>query len=107
MEHLVSAPENFDSPNPRLAEEQAKMRARYEDTGAHGVDPNVRPYTIDDLMILHNWSRQTVIRRYENEVGVEILTQPQRKPCTGKRTRRMFRVPRHVYVRVRDRLRTR
>jgi hypothetical protein len=33
------------------------------------VDPNERPYSINELTVLHHLSRRTVIRLYENEPG--------------------------------------
>jgi hypothetical protein len=92
-----------------LAERQAKMRARGEDnSAATRVDPNLRPYKIEDLMVLHNLSRQTVIRLYENEADIEIVPKlgSQGRRCTGRRCR-TIRVPKHVYLRVRNKMRAR
>jgi hypothetical protein len=74
------------------------------DTPRHGelVDPNERPYSIQDLTILHNLSRWTVIRLYEKERDVLIL-EGQRAQARG-RLYRTIRVPRHVYLRVKHRL---
>jgi hypothetical protein len=95
---------HLDALSPRLAEEQARMRARTaEDAAANHVDPKLRPYKIDDLMVLHNLSRKTVIRLYENEPGVEVLSDLR---CTGRHYR-TIRVPRHVYARVKHRMEVR
>jgi hypothetical protein len=80
-----------------------------EQADAFRVDPKLRPYKIDDLMVLHNLSRRTVIRLYENEPGVEILPDlhpPGSCRCAGRRYRTL-RVPRHVYARVRHRMEVR
>ena len=110
--HTPAQPEpvNFDAPNPRLAEEQAKMRARVaEQADANRIDPKLRPYKIDDLMVLHNLSRRTVIRLYENEPGIEVLPDlrpPGSRRCTGRRYRTL-RIPRHIYLRVKHRMEAR
>ena len=71
------------------------------------VDQNERPYSIKDLTVLHNLSSRTVIRLYENEPGVLILQgSPDHQRKTGRRYRTM-RVPRHVYLRVKQRLENR
>jgi hypothetical protein len=85
-----------------LAHLQAAMRARAEEHNAPGVDPKLRPFSVNDLMILHNLSRRTIIRLYENESGVEVL--PDLRPPGKRRCHRTFRVPRHVYLRVRNRM---
>jgi len=69
------------------------------------VDPNERPYTIKDLITLHNLSRRTIVRLYENEPGVLILQSPHR--ANALRRHRTIRVPRHVYMRVKHRLENR
>ena len=84
------------------------MRARIEEQATPPrVDPKDRPYTVDELMALHNFSRRTIIRLYESEPGVQILEssrEHQRK--TGRRYRTL-RVPRHVHLRVRHRMEVR
>ena len=66
------------------------------------IDPDERPYTINDLMNLHGLSRQTVIRLYENEPGVQII--PALRSKTRGRRYRTLRVPRRVYVRMKNRM---
>jgi hypothetical protein len=34
-------------------------------------------YTIDELVVLHGFSRRTVIRLYEREPGVQVLERPE------------------------------
>jgi hypothetical protein len=68
--------------------------------GSTESDDNNRPYRIQDLMVLHNLSRRTVIRLYENEPGVLVLQNER----PGVRRRRTIRVPPHVYARVKNRL---
>lgn len=109
MSTIPPVPPERPDASTRLAEEQAKMRARAEEQGdASRVDPNLRPYKIEDLMVLHGLSRQTVIRIYEREPDVEIVPdlRPPGRSCAGRRCR-TIRVPRHVYVRVRNRMRVR
>jgi hypothetical protein len=68
------------------------------------VDPNERPYSIKDLMVLHNLSFNTVSRLYEHEPGVLVLqASAEHRRKIGRRYR-TIRVPRHVYLRVRRRL---
>jgi hypothetical protein len=95
---------HLESSNPRLAEAQAGMRARIAHADEPRVDESLRPYSVPDLMTLHGLSRQSVIRLYEHEPDVEILPRPG--GCTGRRCR-TIRVPRHVYVRVRNKMRVR
>jgi hypothetical protein len=93
--------------NPHLGEAQAELRARVEQAGTNRIDPEMRPYAVEDLMVLHNLSRQTIIRIYENEPEIEVvpdLRPPGLKRCTTRR-RRTIKVPRHVYLRVRNRMR--
>jgi hypothetical protein len=61
------------------------------------------PYRIQDLMALHNLSRRTVIRLYEDEPGVLVLKNDR----PGVRRRRTIRVPEPVYRRVRHRMENR
>ena len=81
------------------------------------VTENDRPYSINELAILHGLSRQSVIRLYEKEPGIEILPdlslppdgqreggQKKKRRCTGRRHYRTIRVPRHVYLRVKHRV---
>jgi len=67
------------------------------------VDPGDKPvYTVAEVSVLLGWSRWTVIRLFENEPGVLILLRPE---TMYKRRRRMIRIPRAVYLRVRAKLR--
>lgn len=68
------------------------------------ADPNDRPYSIADLTVLHNLSRWTVTRLYENETGVLVLEAPAEQRRKRGRRYRTIRVPRNVYLRVRRRL---
>jgi hypothetical protein len=68
-------------------------------------------YTIDELVVLHGFSRRTVIRLYEREPGVQVLERPEalfgrrsRKGKPGKRRYRTIRVPQAVYQRMKHRL---
>jgi transcriptional regulator GlxA family with amidase domain len=90
---------HLDIQNPYLTEAQERMRAR--NTPAAEA---MRPYTIDELAVLHNLSRQTVIRMYENESGVLIRqTSPEHQRKIGRRYR-TIRVPNHVFMRVMNRM---
>jgi hypothetical protein len=89
----------LDIQNPHLAGVQKHMRAR--NTPAAEA---IRPHTIDELAVLHNLSRQTVIRMYENEPGVLIRqASPQHDRQIGRRYR-AIRVPNHVFMRVMNRM---
>lgn len=83
----------------------APLRKRQE--GILTVDPNERPYSINDLIVLHNLSSKTVIRLYENEPGVQILQGSREHQQKLGRRYRTIRVPRHVYMRVKHRLENR
>jgi hypothetical protein len=61
------------------------------------VDPNKLVYTVADVCVLLGCSRWTVIRIFENEPGVLILLRPE---TMHKRRRRMIRIPRAVFLRV-------
>ena len=71
------------------------------------VDPNERPYSIQDLMVLHNLSYRTVVRLYENEPGVQVLQASSDHERKIGRRYRTIRVPRNVYMRVKHRLENR
>lgn len=71
------------------------------------ADPNDRPYSIADLTVLHNLSRWTVTRLYENETGVLVLEAPAGQRRKRGRRYRTIRVPRNVYLRVGRRLENR
>jgi len=73
-------------------------------TQTPAVDPNATMYSINDLMALHGLSRQSLIRLYEREPGVQILQgSPAHQRKTGRRYR-TFRVPKRVYLRVKNRI---
>jgi hypothetical protein len=61
------------------------------------VDPNKLVYTVAEASALLGCSRWTTIRLFENERGVLIRLHPERM---HKRSRRMIRIPRAVYLRV-------
>ena len=63
------------------------------------VQPGDKPvYTVAEVALLLGCSRWTAIRLFENEPGVLILLRPE---TMYKRRRRMIRIPRAVYLRVR------
>ena len=65
------------------------------------VDPNKPCFTVAEVATLLGCSRWTVIRVFENEPGVLIRLHPE---TMHKRSRRMIRIPRAVYLRVRGRM---
>ena len=97
-ENLVQ--NHLEESNPHLVSAQAAMRARHE---AEQAGANAQLYSIDQLVALHNLSRQTVIRMYEREPGV-LIDENVEHQKNGTRRRRKFRVPRHVYRRVCQRM---
>jgi DNA-binding XRE family transcriptional regulator len=58
-------------------------------------------YTVAEVAALTGLSRQTVIRLFEKEKGVLILSRPE---SLHKRKYRSIRIPRAVYERVINRL---
>src|SRR5208337_1230789 len=58
------------------------------------VDPDKPVFTVAEVGTLLGCSRWTVIRIFENEPGVLILLRPEKM---HKRSRRMIRIPRHVF----------
>jgi AraC-like DNA-binding protein len=64
------------------------------------VDPDRLPpvLSVAEVAALLGFSRWTIIRLFEDEPGVLILLRPERM---HKRRRRMIRIPRAVYLRVR------
>lgn len=68
------------------------------------INAEDRPYTINDLMVLHNLSRTTVIRLYENEPDVMVLQASREHQRKIGRRYRTIRVPVKVYRRVRERM---
>jgi len=90
--------------NKHLAEAQEQMRARMlaeqqELMLARNTPVAERPYTISELMNLHNLSRPTIIELYENEAGVLILENTEEQKG-GVRRKRTIRVPPYVFLRV-------
>ncbi len=65
------------------------------------VDPDKPVFTVAEVAVLLGCSRWTVIRFFENEQGVLIRLHPE---TLHKRRRRMIRIPRAVYLRVRAKL---
>ena len=63
------------------------------------VDPTERPYSIQDLMVLHNLSYRTVVRLYENEPGVQVLqASPDHQRKIGRRYRTIRRTTKCLYA---------
>lgn len=58
-------------------------------------------YTVAEVAAMTGFSRNTVIRMFEGERGVMILSRPE---LMHKRRYRSIRIPRAVYQRVVDRL---
>jgi len=58
---------------------------------------NSTPYTVAEVAALTGFSTDTIIRRFEREPGVLIITRPS---TNRKRRYRSIRVPRGVYERV-------
>jgi hypothetical protein len=87
---------HLEQSNPHLSAAQARMRTRNE---AEQAGANAQLYSIDQLAVLHNLSRQTVVRMYEREPGV-LIDENVEHQKNGTRRRRKFQVPRHVYRRV-------
>ena len=75
--------------------------------GSSMVNPKERPYSISELAVLHNLSRQTVVRLYENEPDVLILEASRQHQEQVGRRYRTIRVPQHVYRRVKHRMENR
>ena len=65
------------------------------------VDPDKPVFTVADVCVLLGLSRSTVIRIFEDEPGVLIRLHPEKM---HKRRRRIIRIPRAVFLRVRARL---
>jgi hypothetical protein len=77
--------------------------ARYPERTAKKieVDPDKQTFSVAEVSILLGCSRWTTIRLFEREPGTLILLRPE---TMHKRRRRMIRIPRAVYLRVRTRL---
>jgi hypothetical protein len=73
----------------------------------NGVAESERPYSINELAVLHNLDRRTVIRLYENEPDVLVLQASREHQQALGRRYRTIRVPRHVYRRVLHRMENR
>jgi hypothetical protein len=58
-------------------------------------------YTVDEVAALTGFSRNTIIRLFQNERGVIVLVRPS---ALHKRRYRSIRIPRAVYERVIGRL---
>jgi hypothetical protein len=65
------------------------------------VDPSKPTFTVAEVCALLGFSRWTVIRLFENEPGVLIRGHPEK---LHKRGRRVIRIPRAVYLRVRSKM---
>lgn len=63
--------------------------------------PDKLAYTAQEVGDLMGFSRPTITRMFENEPGVLIVERPE---TTHKRRHRSLRIPRHVYLRVLDRM---
>jgi AraC-like DNA-binding protein len=63
--------------------------------------PDKPVYSVAEMCVLLGCSRWTVIRLFENEPGTLILLRPE---TMHKRRRRMIRIPRAVYLRVRAKM---
>ena len=61
------------------------------------VDPDKPTFTVAEVSALLGCSRWTTIRLFEDEPGVLIRLHPE---TMHKRSRRMIRIPRHVFLRV-------
>ncbi len=67
------------------------------------VDPDKPTFTVAEVSALLGCSRWTTIRLFENEPGVLIRLHPEKM---HKRSRRMIRIPRAVFLRVKAKLET-
>jgi AraC-like DNA-binding protein len=65
------------------------------------VNPDKPCFSVADVAALLGCSRWTAIRLFEHETGVLILLRPE---TLHKRRRRMIRIPRAVFLRVKARL---
>ena len=84
------------------------MRARAEEQAVPPrVDQKDKPFTISELMLMHNFSRRTTIKLYENEPGVQILQASRDHQQKIGRRYRTLRVPQYVHMRVKHRLEVR
>lgn len=99
--------QHLEALNPHLPDTQAQTRARSAEPCISRIPESDRPYSINELSILHNLSRRTVIRLYEAEPGVIVLQAPREHQQSIGRRYRTIRVPRYVYRRVLHRMETR
>jgi hypothetical protein len=65
------------------------------------IVPDKPVYSTAEMCALLGLSRWTVVRLFEREPGVLILKRPE---TLHKRSRRIMRIPRAVYLRVKSRL---
>lgn len=65
------------------------------------VVPDKPVYSVAEVCALLGLSRWTVVRMFENERGVLIRKHPE---TMHKRRRRILRIPRAVYMRIKARL---
>jgi AraC-like DNA-binding protein len=65
------------------------------------VDPDKPCFTVAEVCALLGYHRSTVIRLFEDEPGILIRLHPEKM---HKRRRRIIRIPRAVYLRVRAKL---
>lgn len=65
------------------------------------VNPDAAVFTVAQVCVLLGLSRWTVIRLFEDEPGILVRVHPEKM---HKRGRRIIRIPRHVYLRVRAKL---
>ncbi len=79
------------------------ITARYPKRATKKIEnvPDKPVYSVAEVCVLLGFSRWTVIRLFENEPGVLIRSHPERM---HKRGRRIIRIPRHVFLRVRDKM---
>ncbi len=65
------------------------------------ADPGDKPvYTVGEVAVLLGYSRWTVIKLFENEPDIYIRKHPE---TMHKRRRRIIRIPRAVFLRVKAR----
>lgn len=65
------------------------------------VDPDAACFSVAQVCVLLGFSRWTVIRLFENEPGILVRVHPEKM---HKRGRRIIRIPRAVYLRVRAKM---
>jgi hypothetical protein len=82
------------------AKENPMLIARYPKRVPKRIEavPDKPVYSVAEVCVLLGFSRWTVIRLFENEPGILIRLHPEKM---HKRGRRIIRIPRAVYLRVR------